>query len=236
MSLKTVRFGDDGQAATREFVARLDRATPAWEEFVGGERLGALRRQMATLEAIDRQYGGQAVVELEGADELVASILSELAHFHDDLRFAQADEDLASIVLAVALWAIRHDVDIAVVEPVVNALAHRSDRARSREELAAVFGLMQGVIAHVAPRLSADLERSNPDRPWRPLHLNFAITAIRTEDPALINHAFDALDAALPDDRAGFYAEALALALSPGVAVEVRNQIEKRHLKWTQQG
>ena len=33
-----------------------------------------------------------------------------------------------------------------------------------------------------------------------------------------MDHAFDALDAALPDERAGFYAEALALALSPGVA------------------
>ena len=31
----------------------------------------------------------------------------------------------------------------------------------------------------------------------------------------MMDHAFDALDGALPDERAGFYGEALALALSP---------------------
>jgi hypothetical protein len=95
---------------------------------------------------------------------------------------------------------------------------------------------MQGVIAHVAHRLSPDLERSNPERPWRALHLNVAITAIRTEDPEMIEFAFDALERALPDERAGFFAEALARALSPGVNPQVRNLIEARHLKWTREG
>jgi hypothetical protein len=116
---------------------------------------------------------------------------------------------------------------------VVNALAHRANAARSRQELAAVFGLTQGIAAHVAPRLEADLERSNPERPWRILHANLAIVAIRTEDPALMDHAFDALDRALPEERAAFYAEALALALAPAIASEVRERIRARHLKWT---
>jgi hypothetical protein len=122
---------------------------------------------------------------------------------------------------------------ISPVEPVVNALAHRANAARTKQELAAVFALTQGILAHVVPQLSADLERSNPERPWRILHANLAITAIRTEDAAMMDHAFDALDAALPDDRAGFYSEALALALSPGVSPAVRERIEARHLKWT---
>ena len=84
---------------------------------------------------------------------------------------------LVAAMGGITLWALRHDVGIRVVEPVANALALRSNEARSREELAAVFGLMQGVIAHVAPLLSSDLERSNPERPWRILHANFAITA-----------------------------------------------------------
>ena len=134
----------------------------------------------------------------------------------------------------MALWAIRHQVALVFPESVVNALAQRSNRAASKQELAAVFGLMQGVIAHVGPQLSADLERSNPERPWRILHANLAITAIRTEDPVLIDFAFDALDAALPGERAGFYAEALALALAPGVAPVVRERIETRHSRCNQ--
>ena len=73
----------------------------------------------------------------------------------------------------------------------------------------------------------------SPERPWRILHLNFAITAIRTEDAALMDYAFEALDRALPGECAGFYAEALAHGLAPGIAPAVRERIEGRHLKWT---
>jgi hypothetical protein len=213
MVIKPVHFGDEGQVASRELLRRFDA--------LAGEAPRALRAQLATLESLDRQYGGSAPLELEGLDPLVASLVTELAQVGDP-----------DLTLGVALWAIRHDVPLTAVEPVVNALAERSNAARSKQELAAVFGLMQGVIAHVADRLSPDLERSNPERAWRLLHANFAITAIRTEDPELMAFAFDALDRALPDECANFYAEALARALSPRIPAAVREQIEMRHLKW----
>ncbi len=212
LEIQTIQFGDEGQVATRELLRRFDAA---------GGGPDRLRGQLATLEAIDRQYGGSSPLALEDVGDLVASILAGLAGFEDP--------DLA---IGVALWAIRHGVGIASAEPVVNALAARSNHASTRQELAAVFGLMQGLIVHVAPRLAHDLERSNPERPWRILHANLAITAIRTEDAAMIDFAFDALDAALPDDRKGFYSEALAVALAPGIAREVRERIAARHSKW----
>jgi len=211
MAVRPITFGDEGQVASRELLRRLDALDPPAPK--------SLRSQLATLEALDRQYGGSAPLELEGLDELVGDLIGQLG-----------ERDL---VLGVALWAIRHAVPLVAVEPVVNALAERSNAAAGKAELAAVYGLMQGVIAHLHDRLAADLERSNPERPWRILHANFAITAIRTEDPALIDFAFDALDAALPDERANFYAEALALALSPRIPAAVRERIESRHLKWT---
>lgn len=216
MAVRPITFGDEGQVASRELLRRFDALAPAAP--------GPLRAQLATLESLDRQYGGSGRLELEGVDELVASLHTDLAQLGDP-----------DLVVGVALWAIRHEVPITVVEPVVNALAERSNAAKSRQELAAVFGLMQGVIAHVGDRLSADLERSNPERPWRLLHANFAITAIRTEDPAMIDFAFDALDRALPDECANFYAEALARALSPRIPDSVRERIEQRHLKWAAQ-
>ena len=221
MPVQPIQFGDEGQVATRELLARFDAlagAAPALR--------AALRPRLEMLATIDRQYGGSAALPLEDAGELVASLLADLAP-HDGF---------ADIVLGIALWAIRHEVALQAVEPVVNALAARSNDARSPQELTAVFGLMQGVIANVDPRLSPDLERSNPERPWRVLHVNLAITAIRTEDERLMDFAFDALDAALPGERAGFYAEALALALAPGIAPQVKERIERRHLKWTAAG
>ena len=43
---------------------------------------------------------------------------------------------MADLVLGVSLWAVRHGVEIEVVEPVANALAWRSNRAATRQELA----------------------------------------------------------------------------------------------------
>ena len=219
MPVQPIQFGDEGQVATRELLALFD-ALSTRSPALRAE----LRPRLEMLATIDRQYGGSANLPLEDAGELVASLLADLA--------ARGD-DFADVVLGIALWAMRHEVVLLAVEPVVNALAGRANGARSPQELTAVFGLMQGVIANVAPRLAADLERSNPERAWRVLHVNLAITAIRTEDERLMDFAFDALDAALPDERAGFYAEALALALAPGIAAPVKERIERRHLKWT---
>lgn len=217
MSVHPISFGDSGEVATRDLLARLE------AQCQRDPRLETLRKPLAMLAALDRQYGGTGRIELEETGELVASCLAEMARL-------EADPDL---VVGVALWAVRHEVPLWPVEPVVNALAQRSNSAASAGELSAVYGLMQGVIAHVADRLGADLERSDPQRAWRMLHVNFAITAIRTEDERLLDFAFDALDDALPDERSAFYAEAMALALAPGIAPQVRERIEARHIKWT---
>lgn len=210
MTIRPIQFGDEGQVATRELLRRFDARAGAAD--------AALRAQLAALEALDRRHGGSAPIAGDDAEDLVAALLAAL------------DDD--ELVIGVALWAARHRVAVRTPEPIVNALARRSNAAADRRELAAVFGLMQGLIAHLTPALAADLERSNPERPWRVMHVNFAVTAIRTQDPAMIDFAFDALDTALPDERAGFYAEALALALAPGIAPQVREKIAARHSKW----
>ena len=214
MTLHTIQFGDEGQVASRELVKRFESLDPG------------IARSLKTLESLDRQYGGAGALPLEDAGELVDSALTLAARF-------ESDETFPDLAIGIALWALRHEVAFRAVEPVANALARRSNAAAARQELAAVFGLMQGLIAHVAPTLGPDLERSNPERPWRVLHANFAITAIRTEDPLLMDYAFDALDRALPDERSGFYSEALALAMNPRISAVVRERIEARHLKWT---
>jgi len=211
----------DGEALARELLRRYD-AVAAVRPLPDPEEAAALRRHLAMLERLDHQYGGATPLPLEGATDLVASVLPSLGRLGDP-----------ELVIAAALWALRHGVEIAPVEPVVNALAERSNAARGREELGAVFSLMQALIENVRERLGADLERSNPERPWRVLHANLAITAIRSEEPALLDAAFDALDAALPEERAAFYAEALPLSLAPGIAQAVRDRIEERHRRWT---
>jgi hypothetical protein len=217
MTVSPIRFGDEGQLATRELLGRFEALFPEPPE--------ALARNLRALESLDRRHGGEGPLPVEDAGDIADAAIEALAGL---------DAKAADLVVGVALWAVRHGVSLRAIEPVANALAQRSNLAGSRQELAAVFGLMQGFIAHVEPLLAPDLERSNPERPWRILHVNFAITAIRTEDALLMDHAFDALDRALPGECAGFYAEALALAMAPRIARAVRERIEARHARWTQ--
>jgi len=187
-----------------------------------------LQRLLRTLDTLDRDYGASGRLPVEGAGEVLAATLTTLA------RIAQhapesSQLSVAEITSAVALWALTHELEVAPVEPVVNALAIRANAARSPEAAGAIVSLMERVIANVSARLGPDLERSNPERPWRLLHANLAIAAIRTADPGTMERAFDALEAALPDEAQGFYGEALALALNPAIPAAVRESIARRH-------
>lgn len=230
MNVHRISFGDEGRNATQTLPRQFDRLLTQIPQ-VASPVVEKLRGELATLEAIDRQYGGTGPLPLEDAGELAAATLADLARLESDCRHEGGNALLAiaHLTVAVALWAVRHGLVLVVPEPVVNALAHISNAAGSKAELSAIFGVMQGVIDNARPALEADLERSDPQRPWRLLHVNLAITAVRTEDSRLMELAFDALDAALPDERAGFYAEALSLAMGPKVATNVREAIERRH-------
>ena len=234
MNVHTIRFGDEGRNASQELLRQFEGLLTRIHR-VASPVVEKLRGELTTLEAIDRQYGGSGTLPLEDAEELAAATLADLARLENDYRH-EGEETLlaiAHVTVGVALWAVRHALVLTVPEPVTNALAQISNAAGSKAELSAVFGVMQGVIDNVRPILESDLERSNPQRPWRLLHVNLAITAVRTEDSRLMELAFDALDAALPDERAGFYAEALSVAMGPKVAKNVREAIESRHERWT---
>ena len=237
MEAKIIRLRSEGRDALAGLAGRLPALREAALARAPGleTRLDRTRRGLDTLQSLESRYGDRPI-DLEGVEELVAALITDLAHVETEARRAGDAALLGTVsdfVIGAAVWALRHAVPVAAPEPVVNALAFRADGTRDKEALAAACGLMRALAENLAPRLGADLERSNPERPWRILHANLAITAIRTERPELMDATFDAFEAALPDERAGFFAEALALALAPGIAPAVRERIEARHLKWT---
>ena len=216
----------------------------AYRERFGGAELGASDAialaaavgdflQVAT--QLDAEYGADGALPLQDAADAADEALrcaTELDQWLDRFELATYRPELYAVMLGIGLWAMRHQLPLAAPEPIVNALAFRANEAGSTQETAAAYALMQGFIAHLAPQLDADLERSNPERPWRLLNLNFGITAIRSGDAALMRFAFDTLNAHLPDERAGFYEEAYALASQPGFPLETRALIEAEHARW----
>ena len=191
---------------------------------------------LAAADQLDIDYGADANLPIEDADDAVDEALrcaSELEAWLDRLDLPAYHPVLAAVVLGTGLWAMRHGLTIYRPEPIVNALANRANDAGSKPETAAAFAMMQGFISHLAPTLAADLERSNPERAWRLLNLNFAITAIRTGDADLMRYAFTVFNSHLPDERAGFYEEAHTIAIQPGFPPEPRALIEAEFSKWS---
>jgi hypothetical protein len=198
--------------------------------------LAAVSEFLELMNQLDREYGPDAPLPIEDATEAADETLrclAELETWLDRLQLAHLATDLDTVTLGVGLWAMRHDCAIRTVEPLVNAVAERVNHAATKQDVAAAYGLMQGLIEFFAPTLGADLERSNPQRPWRMLNLNFAIAAIRSGDEVLMRFAFDKLNRHLPDDRAGFYVEALQMAEQAGLPEDAQALIRGQALKWT---
>lgn len=192
---------------------------------------------LAVMSRLDHEYGPDRVLPMDDVADAIDEALRALAELESWLiRFGLEVHlpNLQTVDIGIGYWAMRHELPIGTVEPIVNALAAQSNAAESRQETAAVYAMMQGFIRHFSPLLQADLERSNPQRPWRLLNLNFAITAIRTGDESLMRYAFDTLNAHLPYDLPGFYEEAQALASRPGFPLGSRGLIEAEFTRWTQ--
>jgi hypothetical protein len=230
----TTRFSPIAAAISEAYRAQFGGANLGAGDAIGLTAIVADFLEVS--ERLDFEYGADGVLPLEDLDEAADEALRAATELDAWLnRFARTDlcPTLHAVMLGIGLWAMRHSLTIFAAEPLVNALASRANEAGSKQETAAAFALMQGFIAHLAPQLGADLERSNPERAWRMLNLNFAITAIRTGDAALMRFAFDTLNKHLPDERAGFYEEAYALASQPGFPIETRALIETEHARWS---
>ncbi|MBL8512900.1 MAG: hypothetical protein JNJ55_02835 [Betaproteobacteria bacterium] len=209
-------------------------ARTAMQTGLADEHTRAFESMLSMAIRLDRQFGTAGAFPVGGVEDALAEALSAAAHVehtwaHDESALFSLDR----AVIALGHWAMQHALEVRHPELWVNALARRANAAETRQDCAAIFALMQGAIAHLEPALNADLEKSNPERPWRILNLNFAITAIRAGDTALMRFAFDALNRNLPLDAPGFYAEAAQQAGHPEFPAEHRALIDQEVARWT---
>ncbi len=229
----SVRFSSTAAAVNEAYRARFAGANLGGADAIG--LVAVVGDFLEVTERLDFEYGADGALPLAALDDATDEALratTELDRWLERFDLAPQRHELSAVTLGIGLWAMRHAITFFTTEPIVNALATRANEAESKQETAAAYALMQGFILHFAPQLGADLERSNPERPWRMLNLNFAITAIRTGDAALMRYAFDTLNKHLADERAGFYAEAYTLASQPGFPLETRGLVEAEHARW----
>jgi hypothetical protein len=140
---------------------------------------------------------------------------------------------LRGYTIAAACWVARHGGQLPDLEPVVDALAGQANETRDTSELLALFGAMGEVLEAAAPVFRQDLEKTNPGRPWRVLHLNRAIVATRTHRPELMEEAFDSLVEHLPEDAAGFFSQGMEQMDLLNYPAHVRTVMDRYYNRWS---
>ena len=88
---------------------------------------------------LDAEYGADAMLPVEDASDAADEALScatELDPWLDRFELPTFRPELYAVMLGIGLWAMRHDLPINSPEPIVNALAHRSNEANTKQETA----------------------------------------------------------------------------------------------------
>lgn len=172
---------------------------------------------------------------LEDVDELgthVLECLSDLGLWAYQLKLDDARAVIEDLALDMAQWIVQHGGQIEVLEPVVNALARQANATPDPDALSVLFDRACGIIACAAPGLSGTMDMAVL-QPWLTLHFNCAIIATRTQQPDLMNAAYDLLESHLPQHCAAFFEEGVRESQKPAYGEPVRQMMRERLAKWT---
>lgn len=172
---------------------------------------------------------------LEDVDEIgthALECLSDLGLWAYQLQLDNERKMIEDLALDMAGWIAEHGGQIAVLEPVVNALARQANATQDPVALSRLFDQACSIIACAAPGV-ADATDLAAMQPWLTLHFNCAIIATRTQQPDLMNAAYDLLEEHLPQHCAVFYEEGCRESKKPVYGGHVQEMLQKRLAKWT---
>jgi len=176
------------------------------------------------------QASGRDVSELgEYALELCQHALS----WAQELDLSEIYDVLQTLVIGMGRWVSRHGGQIFSLEPVVDALARSANRTQEPEQLVPLYRAMGEIMDATASAIRQDLEKSNPGRPWRVLHLNRAIVATRTHHPDIMEEAFAILIRDLPEDAPGFFSQGMEQMELLNYPRHVRDVMDRYYRKWS---
>lgn len=197
-----------------------------------GEAIGQF---LLLFDKLDREHGDSGPIEFDDVNQLgdhAIGFLMDLAFWAERLRLPKSKMDIEKTALGIAHWVIRHGGELRTLEPVVNSLAASANLTQETVTLTALAQVISDTVEHTAPDIKADLEKSDPTRPWRILNLNYAIVATRTQDIDLMKRAYDTLCRNLPEDCPAFFEQGLQQVQKDYFSSPVREMVQDYFNRW----
>lgn len=170
----------------------------------------AMLQLLEVLEQNEAETSPQNRLNPEEIDELGEyglTLLQEMSAIAYDLGMNDSAEQLEDLTFPFAVWLSRHNVELRKIDPVVNSLSRKAGIISEPHLLKQLLSYVNEIIDSTSPSISQDLEKTDPDRPWRVLVINRAIIAARTHDTELMKIAFDMLAESLPEEASRFFEE-----------------------------
>lgn len=183
----------------------------------------------------DASGSGTAVYkdEVSRLGDYAITLLADLAAWAGQLGLTEAKQDMEATTLSIADWVMRHEGELRTLDPVVNAAAERANRTKDARSLEGLCEFIGRALDAASKPIKQDLDKTNPGRPWRVLHINRGIVATRTYNPKLMEQVFDDLVRALPEDASHFFAEGMQQMSALNYPAHVRAVMSRYFDQWT---
>ena len=230
MNRATRRAFDQAVAA---LIAEFERTGPyPGQEATPPLLAEAVRECLETCQRIDAEEDEPPLEEIDELATHALEYLSDLGLWAWQLRLDEARAAIEDLALELAQWIFIHGGQITVLEPIVNALARQANASNDPAALRKLFDRACAIIAQAVPE-HAESGDMAALQPWLTLHFNCAIIATRTQQPELMNAAFDLLETHLPQHCPAFYAEGVRESAKPAYGQQVGEMMRERLAKWT---
>ena len=225
------------RSAAQTVMAVYAKRRPAAPAQVSPESLNQAIEQFFAISAqLERDAGASESVYKDDVSQLgdyAITLLADLSAWAGQLGLLEAKQDMEETTLSIADWVARRQGELRTLEPIVNATAERANHTKDPRALEALCDFI-GRVLHATPDLvKQDLEKLNPGRPWRVLHLNRGIVATRTHNAKLMEQVFDELVSVLPEDAARFFAEGMQQMDALSYPSHVRAVMSRYFDDWT---
>jgi len=195
----------------------------------------ALEQFMRLLMRLDRQAVEATPVteDISRIGDYGMTLFNDLIAWAKQLTLEQPRRELETAILVAAEWTLRHRGELRTLEPLIGAFAHAIHNTR-QPSLHEQFARFMGHVAEASARLiKQDPDRTDPNRPWRLLHLYRGMAAMRSHNPRLVEESFDELVRRLPEDAPGFFAESMQQIATQSFPEPVCVVVSRYFERWT---